>query len=328
VAAAAQKEDPVNGISGFEARLIEMFDSGVVFWLALLVALGVGAAHAVAPGHGKSITAAYLVGTRGRYRDALRLGIIVALMHTVSVLVLAIGWVGVSSVASVGTERITAWMQVLAGLVVIAVGLHLAYRHLRGADHHHHRHGDADHDHPHPHDHDHDPSHTDHHHGHDHDHSHTDHDQPHSDHHHDHEGGSGSAGAGAVAVRTRPAVHHHHHHDDVALTDPWSRRGLIAIGLSGGLLPSPSAFLVLVSGLLTGRAFDAIVLVAAFGVGMAATLTAVGALTIRGWSALAGRGGGWRPLRALVARTPLIAGLAVACGGAVYLLIAAGSLVG
>lgn len=300
----------MNGISGFEARLIEMFDSGVVFWLALLVALGVGAAHAVAPGHGKSITAAYLVGTRGRYRDALRLGVIVALMHTVSVLVLAIGWVGVSSVASVGTERITAWMQMLAGLVVIAVGLHLAYRHLRGTDHHHH-HGDADHPHPHPHDH-----------------SHTDHHHPHSDHHHDRESGSGSAGAGAVAVRTRPAVHHHHHHDDVALTDPWSRRGLIAIGLSGGLLPSPSAFLVLVSGLLTGRAFDAIVLVAAFGVGMAATLTAVGALTIRGWSALAGRGGGWRPLRALVARMPLIAGLAVACGGAIYLLIAADAIVG
>lgn len=307
----------MNGISGFEARLIEMFDSGVVFWLALLVALGVGAAHAVAPGHGKSITAAYLVGTRGRYRDALRLGVIVALMHTVSVLVLAIGWVGVSSVASVGTERITAWMQVLAGLVVIAVGLHLAYRHLCGTDHHHH-HGDADHDHPHPHPHPHDHSHTDHHHGHDH---------SHSDHHHDRESGSGSAGARAVAVRTRPAVHHHHH-DDVALTDPWSRRGLIAIGLSGGLLPSPSAFLVLVSGLLTGRAFDAIVLVAAFGVGMAATLTAVGALTIRGWSALAGRGGGWRPLRALVARMPLIAGLAVACGGAIYLLIAADAIVG
>jgi nickel/cobalt transporter (NicO) family protein len=313
VAAAAQEEDPVNGISGFEARLIEMFDSGVVFWLALLVALGVGAAHAVAPGHGKSITAAYLVGTRGRYRDALRLGIIVALMHTVSVLVLAIGWVGVSSVASVGTERITAWMQVLAGLVVIAVGLHLAYRHLRGTDHHHH-HGDAGHDHPHPHGHGH--PHTDHH-----------HDHPHTDHGHGHEGGPGSAGAGAVAVRTRPAVHHHHH-DDVALTDPWSRRGLIAIGLSGGLLPSPSAFLVLVSGLLTGRTFDAIVLVAAFGVGMAATLTAVGALTIRGWSALAGRGGGWRPLRALAARMPLIAGLAVASGGAVYLLIAAGALIG
>ncbi|WJK38478.1 hypothetical protein O7608_18430 [Solwaraspora sp. WMMA2056] len=294
----------MTGISGFEARLIEMFDSGAVFWLALLVALGVGAAHAVAPGHGKSITAAYLVGTRGRYRDALRLGVIVALMHTVSVLVLAIGWVGLSGVASVGTERITAWMQVLAGLVVIGVGLHLAYRQLRGHDHDHdHQHGDHDH--------------GDHHH---------DHGGAHR--HHDHPLETRHDGAGSVAVRARPVAHHHHHHDEVALTDPWSRRGLVAIGLSGGLLPSPSAFLVLVSGLLTGRAFDAIVLVGAFGVGMAATLTAVGALTIRGWSTLSGRGGGWAPVRALVARMPLIAGLAVAGGGAIYLVIAARTLAG
>ncbi|WP_326553111.1 nickel/cobalt transporter [Micromonospora sp. NBC_01813] len=286
----------MTGISGFEARLIEMFDSGAVFWLALLVALGVGAAHAVAPGHGKSITAAYLVGTRGRYRDALRLGLIVALMHTVSVLVLAIGWVGLSGVASVGTERITAWMQVLAGLVVIGVGLHLAYRQLRGAGHDH-QHGDHHHDHG----------------G--------------ADHHHDHPQETLHDSAGSVAVRARP-VAHHHHHDEVALTDPWSRRGLVAIGLSGGLLPSPSAFLVLVSGLLTGRTFDAVVLVGAFGVGMAATLTAVGALTIRGWSAVSGRGGGWAPVRALVARIPLIAGLAVAGGGAIYLVIAARTLAG
>lgn len=290
----------MTGISGFETRLIEMFDSGAVFWLALLVALGVGAAHSVAPGHGKSITAAYLVGTRGRYRDALRLGLIVALMHTVSVLVLAIGWVGLSGVASVGTERITAWMQVLAGLVVIGVGLHLAYRQLRGAGHHHQH---ADHEHHH-------------------------HDHSAEDHHHDHPRETRHDSAGSVAVRARPAAHHHHHHDEVALTDPWSRRGLVAIGLSGGLLPSPSAFLVLVSGLLTGRAVDAIVLVGAFGVGMAATLTAVGALTIRGWSAVSGRGGGWAPVRALVARMPLIAGLAVAGGGAIYLVLAARSLAG
>lgn len=171
----------MTGISGIEARLVEMFDSQAVFWLALLVALGVGAAHAVAPGHGKTITAAYLVGTRGRYRDALRLGVVVALMHTLSVLVLAITWVGLTSWSAAGTELVTAWMQVLAGLVVIGVGGHLAYRHLR--------HGPA------------------------------------------------------------PG---HHRHDAVALTDPWSRRGLVAIALSGGLLPSPSAFLVLVTGLLTG----------------------------------------------------------------------------
>ncbi|PZG19603.1 hypothetical protein C1I98_37890, partial [Spongiactinospora gelatinilytica] len=60
----------VNGLLGPEQRLIELFDGNAAFWLLLAVAFGVGAVHAVAPGHGKSVTAAYLVGARGRYRDA------------------------------------------------------------------------------------------------------------------------------------------------------------------------------------------------------------------------------------------------------------------
>jgi nickel/cobalt exporter len=181
------------------------------------------------------------VGTRGRYRDALRLGLIVAVMHTFSVLVLALLWVGLSGVASLGTETVTAWMQVAAGLVVIAVGAHLLWRHLR---------------------------------------------------------------------RRR-----HHHHD--VPEDPWSRRGLVALGLFGGLLPSPSAFVVLVSGLLTGRALGAVVLVVAFGVGMAATLTAVGVLSLRGWALLSGRTRKWS-----TAWIPALAGAGVCLGGAFYLAAA------
>ena len=81
-------------LSGFESQFISLFDNRGVFWVVLAIALGAGAMHAVAPGHGKSVTAAYLVGTRGSYPDALRLGVIVALMHTFSVLVLAFAWVG------------------------------------------------------------------------------------------------------------------------------------------------------------------------------------------------------------------------------------------
>ncbi len=261
-------------MSGFESRLIALFDGGAVFWLALLVAFGVGAAHAVAPGHGKSITAAYLVGTRGRYRDALRLGVIVAVMHTVSVLVLSVAWVGLTGFASLGTEMMTAWLQALAGLVVIGVGAHLTYRHLRRHQHDHgHQHG----------------------HGHPHDHGHA--------HNHDHPRGA-----------------------DAARTDPWSRRGLIALGLSGGLLPSPSAFLVLISGLLTGRSLDAVLLVLAFGVGMAGTLTLVGVLTIRGYALLVGGTGRWSLAAKAVAWTPAVAGIAVSVGGCLYLVVALNSL--
>ncbi len=241
----------MTGVDGLDNRLISLFDGGAVFWVLLLVALGVGAAHAVAPGHGKTITAAYLVGTHGRYRDALRLGVIVAVMHTFSVLVLALVWVGLSVSASLGTESVTAWMQVAAGLVVIAVGGRLAWRQLRHRYQHSHSHA-------------------------------------------------------------------HSHGPDEA-TDPWSRRGLVALALSGGLLPSPSAFLLLVSGLLTGRAADALILVLAFGVGMAVTLTAVGALTIRGFGALASRTKRWA---AIAAWTPAVAGVAVATAGCLYVAMA------
>ncbi|MEO3868736.1 sulfite exporter TauE/SafE family protein [Nonomuraea sp. B12E4] len=253
----------MNGFTGPENYLVALFDGAGVFWLALVVALGVGALHAVAPGHGKSVTAAYLIGIHGRYRDAVRLGVVVALMHTVSVLALALAWVGLTS-AAVGTQAVTAWLQVIAGAVVIAVGAHLTYRHLRL--HKPHGHGDS--------------------HGHGHGHGHS---------------------------RDQPA-------------DPWSRRGLTALALSGGLVPSPSAFIVLVSGLLTGRAVDAVVLVLAFGLGMAVTLTAVGVVTVRGAALLSRRTPGLRLVRAAVAWTPALAGVAVTIGGCLYLATAVTAL--
>ncbi|GIH29026.1 hypothetical protein Aph01nite_73360 [Acrocarpospora phusangensis] len=277
-------------MGGADNRLIAMFDGGVAFWLVLAVALGVGVVHAVAPGHGKSITAAYLIGTHGRYRDAVRLGVIVAVMHTFSVLVLAVAWVGLSGVAGLGTKSITAWLQVLAGLVVIGVGAHLVYRHLRER-----RNGTG---HGHGHGHGHGPGHE---HGH----------------------GHGHLGAGPESPVSGEA------HGDVATqspTDPWSRRGLVALALSGGLLPSPSAFIVLVSGLLTGRALDAVVLVIAFGVGMAATLTAVGVVTIKGGGLLARRARSWSPAAAVAVWLPAVAGVAVSLGGCLYLFAAVGAL--
>jgi ABC-type nickel/cobalt efflux system permease component RcnA len=101
----------------------------------------------------------------------------------------------------------------------------------------------------------------------------------------------------------------------------------VALALSGGLLPSPSAFIVLVSGLLTGRALDAVVLVLAFGVGMAATLTGVGVVTIRGSALLARRTRGRRLATAVAAWIPAVAGVAVAGGGCLYLVAAISVLV-
>ncbi|GIG87163.1 nickel/cobalt transporter [Plantactinospora endophytica] len=329
-------------MTGFESRLVALFDGRGVFWLALVVALGVGAAHAVAPGHGKSVTAAYLLGTRGRYRDAIRLGVIVAAMHTVSVLVLALAWVGLSGAASLGTKTVTAWMQVAAGLLVIGVGGHLTWRHLRGRGSHQHGH---DHSHSHGHGHAHSHSHVLVGQGHGHGHRHVPVEQGRG---HDHGVGPGHGPGPDGTPEHRHRNHHTHDHESAhdhepvhdhegahghrheapAPTDPWSRRGLTVLALSGGLLPSPSAFLVLVSGLLTGRALDALVLVLAFGIGMAGTLTGVGVITIRGFALLAGTGRRWPLAATASAWTPLVAGIAVSIGGCLYLVAAISVLVG
>ncbi|MFE0630736.1 nickel/cobalt transporter [Streptomyces sp. NPDC058864] len=278
----------MTGIGSLDNHLLALFDGGSLFWVVLIVALGVGAAHAVAPGHGKSITAAYLVGTRGHYKDAARLGVIVATMHTFSVLVLALLWVGVSSTA-VSTKTATAWMQVAAGAVVAIVGAGLVNRHLRGRGH---SHGHS--------------------HGHGHSHEHTDgHDHTHEHHTHD-------------AAAQDDSAHAHHHVEQ--LTNPWSRKGLAALALSGGLLPSPSAFLIFVSGLLTGRALGALAIVITFGVGMALTLTGVGVATIRGFSLVERQFRGRTATAKLRTWTPLLAGVAVVTAGCFYIFSAVSTL--
>ena len=175
--------------------------------VALLLAMVLGAAHAVAPGHGKTVMAAYLVGLRGTVRQATTIGATVTLTHTAGVLLLGLV---LSTTRAVASERIYPWLGLGSGLLLAAVGLGLLVRARPGH-----------HTHPHPHPHDH----TGHHHG-----------------------------------------------------RPLGRRGLVALGLAGGLVPSPSAVVVLLGGIALGRAWLGVALVLAYGVGMAATLTGVGLL--------------------------------------------------
>jgi nickel/cobalt exporter len=181
--------------------------------LALLLAVGLGAAHAVAPGHGKTVMAAYLVGLRGTLRQAATIGATVTVTHTAGVLILGLV---LSTSRAIASERVYPWLGLGSGLLLAAVGVGLLVRARTG--HHH----------PHPHGH-----------GHDHD---------------------------------------HHHHDHGADGRPLGRRGLVALGLAGGLVPSPSAVVVLLGGIALGQAWFGVALVVAYGLGMAATLTGVGLL--------------------------------------------------
>ena len=143
-------------------------------WM-MLVAIGVafvlGAAHALTPGHGKTIVAAYLVGSRGTIKHAAFLGAMVTFTHTVVVFVL--GMVTLFLFQSVVPANVTRILGAVSGLSIVVIGAWMLYKRLRGPVHEHsnghdHHHGhDNDHDHHHHHDHEHDHNHShDHAHGH------------------------------------------------------------------------------------------------------------------------------------------------------------------
>jgi ABC-type nickel/cobalt efflux system permease component RcnA len=268
--------------------------------LALVAALALGAAHAVAPGHGKTVMAFYLSGRRdGALRSAATVGATVTATHTAGVLALGL-------LVSAGTAfvpaRVYPWLSLVSGLLVVAVGLTLLSAARRGGSAIGHTHGTGPGQHTHAHPHPHHPR------G---DHAQmvvgavagprpaATHPSPAGDHArvvatidradaHAHP----PAYAGQVHDHAGQHDHHHdqsaqeqeHHHEHPAGDDGVpapSRRGLVAIGLAGGLLPSPSALLVFLGALALGHPWFGVMLVVAFGVGMAATLAVVGVVVMR-----------------------------------------------
>ena len=101
-------------------RLVDLVGAPGFVPVAFLLAFAAGAAHAVGPGHGKSLAAAYLVGSDGKVRDAAWLGASVAIMHTLSVLVVALAWTFLSLSDLLSLERLTSGLQLAAGLMVVA----------------------------------------------------------------------------------------------------------------------------------------------------------------------------------------------------------------
>jgi len=149
----------------FLSRMLHQRDLTLgMILLALVVAFGLGAAHALTPGHGKTIVAAYLVGSRGTLKHAAFLGAMVTFTHTISVFLL--GLVTLFLFQYVMPEKITQVLGAISGLSIVAIGgwmISKRIRALRHANHHHHHH---EHHHPHTHDHAHTHDHHHHHHHH------------------------------------------------------------------------------------------------------------------------------------------------------------------
>jgi ABC-type nickel/cobalt efflux system permease component RcnA len=243
-AEAAAGQSSLGGEEGF-VKLIALPELGPwAMMLALLAAFGWGAAHALSPGHGKSIVAAYLVGTRGTFRHALFLGATTTITHTLGVFALGLATLAASQFFL--PERIFPWLSTLSGLLVVTIGLSIGWSRLRtllapaqGHDHPHDHPHDHSHDHPHDHPHDH---------SHDHDHSHM------------HGHGLGQ--------------HSHLPPEMNGSTVSW--RGLLALGISGGILPCPSALVVLLGAIALGRVAFGLVLILVFSLGLATALTLFG----------------------------------------------------
>ncbi len=104
-----------------------------------------GMLHAFAPGHGKSLVAAYLAGKQGRIRDAVVLGIIVTVTHLGSVYALALGGLALipAQNQSAYKDQVVVALQLVSCVLLVGLGLVLLKRALHRKEtheHHHHHH--------------------------------------------------------------------------------------------------------------------------------------------------------------------------------------------
>ncbi|WP_171113206.1 MULTISPECIES: nickel transporter [Streptomyces] len=316
--------------------------------LALLIAIGLGAMHALAPGHGKTLMAATAAahGGRARMKDVLPLAASVTVTHTLGVVALGL----LVTAGSAAAPSVVAWLGIASGVLVTLAGAGLVRRAVRGrggvqahvhAHGHGHAHGDEQ-GHEHAHDHEHGQEHA---HAHDHEHAHApdhrDHrDHPHAHDHgghdhprpHDHSHPRPNAGH-AHPLHTHTHTHTHGGHTHSHPVAP-TLRGTILMGFAGGMVPSPSAVVVLVGAAALGHAWFGLLLVVAYGVGLALTLTAAGFAVVKfgaGVSRALVRRPRWtsNPLAALVRRTaPVGSAFVVVALGAGLVLRGAASAFG
>jgi ABC-type nickel/cobalt efflux system permease component RcnA len=279
--------------------------------LALGTALLLGMGHALTPGHGKSVVAAYLVGSRGTVWDAVFLGAVVTLTHTGSVLLLGVGLLLASSY--VLPEAVFPWLGFVSGAIIVGMGFWMLIRGILAwygvIEPHSHSHGPG-HSHAHSHgvlggaavpghgdEHAHSHAHGDGH-GHDHEHPHA-----HHGHSHTHHDGHGHAhGLAHGHDRTHHAAHaqvhspeldphddhnHDHQHEhahgyghDHALSRRTSRWGLLGLGMAGGMVPCPDAIVVLLAAVSLNKIALGLSLILAFSLGLAVVLIGIGVLMV------------------------------------------------
>jgi nickel/cobalt exporter len=263
--------------------------------LAIAGAFAWGAMHSMSPGHGKTVVGAYLVGARATPQHAIFLAITTTITHTIGVF--ALGLVTLFAAQYILPEQLYPWLSLFSGLMVAAIGWNLltsrfnlsrwlkefssqvkrfiliqSPRKSENSDHSpshvhdsvyalaHSHHSHSHHSHSH---------HSHSHHSH-HDHPHPDHSHSHN-HAHDH-----SSDHASTSIPTS----HVHSHLPPGIDGPVTWRSLLALGISGGLVPCPAALVLLLSAIALGNAGLGLVLVLAFSAGLAIVLTGLGLLLV------------------------------------------------
>ena len=227
------------------------------FWFLLtaaIIAAALGGLHALEPGHGKTIVAAYLVGSQGTAAQALMLGLIVTATHTAGVY--SLGFVTLYASRSIVPDHLYPWLGLISGLVIAGLGIFMLRGRFAGRahahhHHHHHHHDDQQHGLIHTHNHSHGGD------------SHT---------HHVHEP---VPGHGDRCSLEHPAANCSRPHKQSA-----SYRQLLALGITGGIVPCPAALVVLLSAVSLHHIAFGLYLILAFSLGLAAVLISIGLLTV------------------------------------------------
>ncbi|MGB7208674.1 MAG: hypothetical protein WBD27_08440 [Pyrinomonadaceae bacterium] len=238
-----------------------------VAFFGLLLAFGLGAMHALSPGHGKAVVGAYLVGSKGTPKHAAFLGLTVTITHTLGVF--ALGFLTIFAANFILPETIMPFLSFFSGLIVLYIGLTMFKTRLLSAlgysAEHSHKHGG---------------------HGHSHDHGHDN-----------------------ALTHTHDGQTHSH-----AVPDSITWKSLLALGVSGGLLPCPSALVLMLSAINLNRIGYGLILTVAFSFGLAATLTIVGLVFLYGGRIFDGeKVSSYRLVKAL----PVFSAFVIACVGAV-----------
>ena len=246
--------------------------------VGLLLAFGFGAMHAMSPGHGKTVVGAYLVGSRGTFKHAVFLGMTVTVTHTLGVF--AIGLITLFASSYILPEKLMPFLSFVSGLLVLYIGATLFKNRLfsalgwTSADEHGHEHRF-----------DADESTTDF------------RDEQTARHTHD---GLTHTHGGSTHTHLPPE------------TVTW--KSLLALGVSGGLLPCPSALVLMLSAISRDRVGYGLILTIAFSFGLAATLTAIGLLFLYAGKAF---GGTKLADNRIMKMLPVFSAFVVACLGAV-----------